>query len=210
MAKVRKPNQRAKWPESKKTLKPWLENKILAIRRTAKPLAARAIGRYGAPAGVTLFLLITIYSFFLPKDQFQLAKERILKNPNDLEAHLVLAEEFLKNNQLNETERELLTAQKLQKSNNVAMQQSKVLGFSSKLETLWSRWQEENPQELKKLIAKWEKFVEENPTYRDGYLRLALYYFKLGENDKVEANLNQALKLDPNFEPTLKLQQILR
>ena len=91
MAKVRK--------KSQKTPKPWLENKILAIRRTTKPLAARAVGRYGAPAGVALLVIITIYSLFAPKDQFQLAKERILKNPNDLEAHLILAEEFLKNNQ---------------------------------------------------------------------------------------------------------------
>lgn len=211
MAKVRKQNQRVKEQEGKR-INPWLENKIQRARSLGKHYASRA-SRFGAPAGVALFLLITIYSFFLPKNQFQLAKERILKNPNDLEAHLILAEEFLKNNQLEETERELVIAQKLQSNNqqysNIA-NETQILGFSSGVDELWQKWQEENPQELKKLIAKWEKFVEENPTYRDGYLRLALYYFKLGENDKVEANLNHALKLDPNFEPTKQLQQILK
>lgn len=199
----------------KKISNPWVlwENKIEAIRRTAKPLAARAIGRYGAPAGVALFLLITIYSFFLPKDQFQLAKERILKNPNDLEAHLILAEEFLKNNQLEETERELVIAQKLQSNNqqygNIA-NETRVLGFSSRVDELWLKWREENPQEIRKMIADWEKFVSENPTYRDGYLRLALYYSKLGQTEKARENLNHALELDPNYEPAKELEEIIR
>lgn len=183
----------------------WWENKIERTRSFLKPYAARA-SRFGAPAGVSLLILITLYSLFSPKDRFQLAKEKILKNPNDLEAHLILVEEFLKNNQLNEAEKELSAANIIQQTTN---NREKVLGLTSKLDELWQKWQEENPKELEKLITDWEKFVSENPTYRDGWLRLALYNFKLGDKEKAKDSLNQALKLDPNFETSRELRKAI-
>ncbi len=185
--------------------KPWFENKIQKIRTLRERQAYRSAKKWGAPAGVALLLLITFYSFFLPKDKFQMARERVLKNPNDFEAHLILAEEFLKNNQIKEAEKELTIAQSLTINHELS-----VLGATSWFEELWLRYQEENPQELQKLVEKWERVVSETPTYRDGYLHLALYYFKLGNRQKAQENLQKALELDPNYEETRELEEIIK
>ncbi|MFZ5365802.1 MAG: tetratricopeptide repeat protein [Patescibacteria group bacterium] len=210
MAKIRKDIKILRYLEIKSKINPWLENKIQRIRSLRERQAYRSAKRWGAPAGVALILFLILYSFFLPKDKFQLARERVLKNPNDLEAHLILAEEFLKNNELDKAEKELLAAQQIQQSSNLTIEQSRVLGLSSRLEELYLKYQEENPQELKKLIEKWEKIVSETPSFRDGYLKLSLYYFKLGQTEKAQENLQKALELDPNYEETRKLENLIK
>jgi len=188
-----------------KGFKPWFENKIQKIRTLRERQAYRSAKRWGAPAGVALLLLITLYSFFLPKDKFQMARERALKDPRDLETHLILTEEFLKNNQIEEAEKELTIAQSL-----TINHKSSVLGATSKLEELYLKYQEENPQELQKLISNWEKITSETPTYRDGYLYLSLYYFKLGNQEKARENLTKALEFDPNYEPVEELKKLIK
>lgn len=207
MAKIKKTKQIYPKPNLKPEKKDssWLENKIARIRSLARPVAARA-SRYGAPAGVGLLLLIVAYSLLLPKDRFQQAKEAVLKNPNDFQARLVLAEEFLKNNDLQKAEKELLSAQSTINNPQLTMNNQKVLGLSTKLEELWNQWRSENPEEIKKEIAKWEEFLAHNPTYRDGYLQLTLLYFKLDQKDKAQESLQKALDLDPNYEVAREIE----
>lgn len=204
MAKVKKDTKKPKNQKTKK-LESWLENKIALARTVSKHRAARAVARYGAPAGVALLAFIVLYSLFLPKDQFQLAKERLVKNPNDFEAHLILAEEYLVNNQIKEAEEELIAASSLQPDSH-----QQVLGLSSRLDELWLRWQEKKPEELKKLIVKWETIISEKPDYRDGYLQLALLHYKLYENEKAKEYLQKALEFNPNFEPAREMEKILQ
>jgi len=192
----------------------WHENQIQRIRSLAGRLAPRA-SRLGAFLGIILLLGIIAASSLLPKDRFQEAKEQVLKNPQDSAAHLILAEEFLNNNEIDKAQKELLAAQQyspakrdLASPDNLSSQ-PKVLGVTSKIEELWNRWREQNPQAIEKEIAKWQEFVLKNPTYRDGYLRLALYYQRLKYLEEARVNLAKALDLDPNFPGTKKLQGIL-
>lgn len=190
-----------------KKLKPkalWLENKIAQARSLSKHRAARAAGRYGAPAGVALFLLITLYSILSPKNRFEEAKNHVLKNPNDIRAHLILAEEFLKNNMLEEAEKELTLISNLEKGG------LQILAATSKLEELKKRWREQDPEEIKKEIEKWEEFIAETPTYRDGWLYLALYHFKLGSQEEAKIALEKAKNLDPLNPATQELEEIIK
>lgn len=187
-----------------KQFKSWPENKIVQARKLARPQAARfyrATKKFGSLGVVFLVALSLIGSFFFPKNHFQLAKEKLIKNTNDFEAHLILTEEFLKNNQFEEAEKELLAAQNLHST--------KILGWPSKLEELWRQKHYSDPEDIRRLISAWEKIVAEKPNYRDGYLQLAFLYYKIQEDTKAKENLTKALKLDPNFEPTLKLQKII-
>jgi len=197
--------KKKKKPEKK--LKPkvfWLENKIAQARSLSKHRAARAAARYGAPAGVTILFLVTLYSLFFSKDPFQDAKNRILKNPNDIEAHLLLAEEFLKNNMLDEAEKELTLVADLEKES------PQVLGLASRFEKIKARWQTQDPEEIKKEIAKWEGFLAQTPTYRDGWLYLAFYHFKLGNQEEAQDALEKARQLDP-LNPAIKdLEEIIK
>lgn len=202
MAKIGKNNPPEKQIKAKNL---WFENKIARVRSLSEQYAHRA-ARFGAPAGVALLFLLVVYSLSLPKDRFQQTKEKILRNPNNPEAHLILAEEFLNNNELDKAEQELLIASNIQQTTDNKV---KVLGITSKIEEFWNRWREQNPQAIEKEIAKWQEFVAENPTYRDGYLRLALYYQKLKYLEEARVNLAKALDLDPNFPGTKKLQEVL-
>jgi len=187
MAKVKKETKETEEAkETKEKIRLWLENN-------------------GALVGAGLIVLLISLSLFLSKNQFQRAKERLARNPNDFEAHLILAEEYLKNNQLEEAEKELITASNIQQAEN----NNQILGLSSNLEELWSRWREEKPEELEKLIAEWEGIISERPNYRDGYLKLALFHYKLHENEKANGYLQKALELDPNFEPAREFEKIL-
>jgi Tfp pilus assembly protein PilF len=153
--------------------------------------------------GAGLLFLIVFFSLLLPKNQFQLAKEQLIKNPGDFEAHLTLAEEYLANNQIKKAEKELLLVQKNSENRKT------VLGkqTSAKIDRLWQKKRESDPKDIRKLIGKWEAIVFEKPDYRDGYLQLALLHYKLYENQKARENLKKALELDPNFEPVKKMKK---
>jgi len=184
----------------------WVVNKIEFIRRTSKPLAARA-SRWGGPSGVALVIFLLIGSFFYPKNEIQILKWRLLNNPNDFETHLALAEELLDNNQFEQAEQALLLAQNLQTTNFV---NQKVLGetTNSQLQELWQKKHYADPKDIQRLIDAWGKIVQEKPNYRDGYLQLAILNYKIYENEKAKEYLNKALKIDPNFEPARELKKI--
>jgi len=214
MAEVKKSTKLPSYQETKltkrskdrafKSFKPWLENKINRARSLSKHRASRAAARYGAPAGVALLLLITLYSIFSQKDPFQEAKNQVLKNPGDIQAHLDLAEEFLKNNMLDEAEKELTLVANLEKES------PQVLGLASRFSQIKARWQAQDPDEIKKEIAKWERFLAETPTYRDGWLYLAFYHFKLGNQEEAEAALEKAKELDPLNPAAQELEEIIQ
>jgi tetratricopeptide (TPR) repeat protein len=212
MAKVKKDSKKLRYLNIKGEIKPWFENKIVRIRKVTKPVAARA-SKWGAPSGVALIILITLTSFFLPKNEFQLIKEKLLKFPNDFEAHLQLAEKFLASNQLEEAERALLLAQTISNPKLVISNlENSVLGEKTnlKLDELWQRKHYSDPKDIRRLISAWEKIVQEKPNYRDGWLQLAILHYKLYENEKARQYLQKALELDPNFEPAKELEKIFK
>lgn len=214
MAKVKKDIKLPSYQAIKKTgeVKPWVANKIAEARRLGEHRAARAARRWGTPAGVALVVLLLTSSFFLPKDSFQQAKHSLLKNPNDFQAQITLAEELLANNQLEETEKILLLAQKnKQLTMNNEEFAGEVLGeeANSRLAELWQKKYYSDPKDIKRLIAVWERIIEEKPNYRDGYLQLAYLHYKLYENEKAKECLEKAIELDPNYEPTRELERTL-
>lgn len=206
MAKIEKfsiflPIRQAGRQFSKKTQR-WVKNKIKEIRKISKPQAKRLqrlTKKFGSLGGVILIAGSLIASFFLPKDRFQLTKERLIKNPNDLEAQLILAEEFLKNNQFEEAEKIL----------NLAQNNPQSAIHNSEIEKLWQQKHYSDPKDIKKLIAGWEEIVGKYPNYRDGYLQLAWLYYKIYEDKKAKENLSKALELDPNFKPASELEKII-
>jgi tetratricopeptide (TPR) repeat protein len=189
-----------------------LKKQLSSVKRSNKIQAAKNTWAHAAPLGLALIVIFLGYSLLLSKDRFQQAKERLVSNPNDFEAHLVLAEEYLNNHQFSRAEKELLLAENSLSLDSTSYQTEggDVLGISNYLiERLWQRKNEEDPQEIKGLIREWENIVAIRPDYRDGYLRLALYHYKLSENKEARANLQKALDLDPNNEVTKEIEKIL-
>lgn len=65
------------------------------------------------------------------------------------------------------------------------------------------------PSKIKEAIASLEEIIKDKPDYRDVYLQLAYYYYQLYEDEKAKERLERALKLDPNYPTTKKLQEII-
>lgn len=168
-------------------------------------------GKIRLVVGLLWFLGIQAAGLLSPKSEFEKAKEGIMKNPADLGARLVLAEELLKNNQLEEAEKELKIisnfqipiSKKAQSANKV------VLGTTSKANELWQQKQESDPGDLEVLIQKWQEILEEKPNYRDGWLKLALYLIKVGRINEAQEALQKAKELDPNYEVIEELEKLL-
>lgn len=198
-----------------KKLKPYLENKIKAIRRMYAPKAPRASRpghKHTNLAAVILITGVTLVSFFLPKDEWQLLKDKLIAQPNDFQSHILLAEKLLDDRRFEEAEKELLLASKIKQSQQTSSSNQKVLGeqTQSKLEKLWQKKHYNDPVDIQKLIAAWEKIVAEKPNYADGWFELAYLNYKIYQNDKAKKYLQKALVLNPNHEPARKLENIIR
>lgn len=166
--------------------------------RATRParLAARQARKHLAVFLAVAFSIATLASAVLPKNQIQALKERLFRNSNDFQAHLELAQKFLANNQFMEAEQALRLAQRIPQNN-------------PKLEELWQQKQYSDPEDIQRLIATWEKIVEEKPDYRDGWLQLTVLYYKLYQNDKAKVALKKAFDIDPNYKPTQELAKMV-
>jgi len=209
MAKMRKEIKKLRNLEIKGKAKHWWQDKIKIIRKTARFQAKRLqrlTKKFGSLGIVILVSGAVLGSLFLPKNDFQILKEKLVQDPYNIEAHLQLAKIFLEANQFEKAEKELLVVQSLQQLDNRVTEQTKVLGVSDTLEKLWQQKHYSDPKDIKKLISRWEEILEKYPDYRDGYLQLAYLYYKIYQNEKAKENLTKALELDPNFEPTQEVK----
>jgi tetratricopeptide (TPR) repeat protein len=59
-------------------------------------------------------------------------------------------------------------------------------------------------------INYWENVVSEHKDYRDGFFKLALLEYQIGNKQKSWEYLQKSLELDPNFEKGRDLEKMLR
>lgn len=161
--------------------------------------------------GIFLVLIIIIISFFYPQNEIRKIKLKLLINPFNFENHLTLAKKLIDNHQFIEAERALLLAEKIADSSFLKNHSENNLQEKQLLD-LKKLWQEKNlndPQDIQKLIISWEEIISIKDNYRDGYLQLAFLNHKIFETEKALFYLNKALEIDPNFEVSLRLKEII-
>lgn len=56
-------------------------------------------------------------------------------------------------------------------------------------------------------IMYWEQVVNKYTDYRDGYFKLAVLYYQMNNLEKSKENLQNSLKIDPNYAPGRKLEE---
>jgi len=146
--------------------------------------------------GVFLISFLALYSFASPSGHLQRIREKILKNPYDFDTRLQLIEAYLENNQFDRAEEELGKAQRCRGTETQECKNAEAQ--SKKLENLWREKQAKDPKEIEKQILIWKTITNQFPDYRDGYLQLAVLYFKTGQKEKGQESLRKALEVDPN------------
>ena len=60
-------------------------------------------------------------------------------------------------------------------------------------------------ESIQRDVAYWEKVTTEHKGYRDGYFKLALLNYQLGDTVKAKVYAEKALTVDPNFKPARDL-----
>ncbi len=164
---------------------------------------------WAAPVSVAILMILLIASFLVNRNEFDQTKQQLVKNPNDLKANLVLAEELLVNNQFEETERVLAIAQNQLEKQNQESKKELTEDFKEKLENLWLKKHYSDPEDISKLISLWEQITVQKPHYRDAYLQLAYLYYQSDKIQLAKQSLRQALDIDPNFELPKELKQTI-
>ncbi len=56
----------------------------------------------------------------------------------------------------------------------------------------------------------WNKVLGKYPNFRDAYYQRSVLEYRLGEKIQAERDIQKVLEIDPNFEPALKLEEILK
>lgn len=56
----------------------------------------------------------------------------------------------------------------------------------------------------------WRMVIEDHPDYRDGFVRLAMLAYQLGERNKSREYIEKIRALDPNFEGLRELEALLQ
>ena len=156
------------------------------------------------PILVLIIGIISLISFFLSSTNFNQTKQELIFNPDNLDSHLALAQEFLENNQFAQAEKELLLSQQLlnQQTNH---HQSQATG----LQWLWQKRNHTDPEAIKNLISNWETIVKQKPDYRDGWIQLAFLHYLLKEDQSAQETLTKALVIDPHSQTALKLEKLI-
>jgi tetratricopeptide (TPR) repeat protein len=197
-------------PQPEKT-NSWLLNKVNSNKHFLKKSIYKA-SKWVGFIGVFLFLLIVIGSLFLPQSETQKIKLKLLADPFNFDYHLSLAEKFLENHQFKEAEKTLLLAQQIADNRLLEGNFKKESLKEEKLLSLEKLWQIKNladPKDIQKLIISWEKIIASKPDYRDGYLQLAFLNHKIFQKEKALLYVNKALEIDPNFEVSRRLKEII-
>lgn len=144
------------------------------------------------------FLLLILTGLLPPLSLFEKEKREILKNYPTPQAHLKLAKIYQQTHDSENAKREILLGLGFRPENRELKDALEEIEMS-----------EQEKEVTRQKIEEWEKFLQDFPNYRDGYLELAVLYYQIYQNNEAWENLNKALQLDPNFEPARKLEKLL-
>jgi len=171
-------------------IKTWRHNFLKLLPHHYRIIIEKVIKKPIFPA----FLLFTLFiiSFFLPQNQrFQEAKIAILKNKQNIDAHLVLLDELINANDWERAEKELIF---LENSSPQLHNQQK-----EKLKQATVQYNESTKEGCQNLIKNWQTFLEKNPNYKIGWLALAYYQAKLGDKEAAKKSIEKAQSIDPGL-----------
>ncbi len=142
--------------------------------------------------GILLVGLIIFQISFFSESPFDHLKFTALQDFNNPQQHLRLAQYAAGRSDWK------LAQQMLEKATSllIADNQKRVAGIDSDFEQITREIFPESVIQSK--IDYWEEIVEQYPTYRDGYLRLALLNLRLNKNEIAQRHFYSAYTIDPN------------
>lgn len=134
---------------------------------------------------------ILIYFLIFPKnsnDSSYVFRNKAFYDYYNVSDHLALSEYYQSINNLSRAKQELIIALRISKSS---------LQFGDRFFSVWL--EEQKPVETQREIAFWEDYLAKKPNYRDGWIQLAVLYYRIYQDTKATHALRVAIELDPNY-----------
>lgn len=132
------------------------------------------------------------------QQSYQLLKEAIELAPNNPSLHFQLSQLYKNTNNWPEAQKELLIA--LELSPDSLSIKKELTGVQKTLL---------EPKQVEEELTFWKKEIAAKPDYRDGWIQLAVRYYELYQLEDAKIALSKAYQLDPNFEATKKLMEVI-
>lgn len=152
---------------------------------------------------IPVFLLALIFiNFQVSKNSFEIAKEEVLLNPFNANSHYRLAKKFVATNQYSLAETELYQAIINSQSNEESLQYFEEL---KQIENI-----KNEPTKIRTISLFWQKIINQNSHYRDGYLQMAILNWKLYRPFDTAKFLSLAKEVDPNNQALKKFEDSLK
>lgn len=129
----------------------------------------------------------------------QTLSQAVLLDNTNPQIHFALSLVYQKTNNYPEAKKELLLALE------VSPDSATILKELNKVQATLQA-----PGKINEEIKYWEKEVTLKPDYRDGYIQLAVRYFELYRTEEAKKAIEKAYTLDPNFQTTKKLREIIK
>ncbi len=133
------------------------------------------------------------------QEAHQTLSQAVLLDNTNPQIHFALSKVYQKTHNYEEAKKELLLALE------VSPDSMTILKELNKVQTTLSE-----PGKIDEEISYWEREVKIKPDYRDGHLQLAVRYYQLYKIEEAKLALEKAFQLDPNFETTKKLREIIK
>jgi len=178
-----------------------------------KEFSEKFVGRYLKIVGVKKFKFPTLpYSglvillglailigFYYQQSAFNKAVANLGSSPT-------LAENYLETAEVAASESDYELAKKLYSQGmKFVGNDERVLGLASKV---WELIYPEKVLEMK--IEYWKSVVAEQPTYRDGLLKLAILYMRVDDKEQSKEYWGKAARIDPNNEKVKEVGKIIQ
>lgn len=144
-----------------------------------------------------------IFNIFFPKSsQLTKLKEELLISPFSFQSHFALGDFFRKRGAFLQAVEEFSLVKELAKLNQPVDEKilEKTNAHLHKIQ--------QGPQLLENELNYWQEIVADKPDFRDAYLQMAAIAYQLRRLDEAKAYIDKARKLDPNFEPAKKLEEL--
>lgn len=142
-----------------------------------------------------VFFFTIVYPSTFSNDKTKTLKRILSSNPQNTSLKIKLARALVESNQYDAVEKMATWDQ---------------TAANSKFASLIDQEITESPQDNIEAINHWENIMAEKKDFRDGYLKLALLYYLIYDNQKAQENIQKALQLDPNYEITKRLEEIIK
>ncbi|MDD3679575.1 MAG: hypothetical protein PHX72_01830 [Candidatus Shapirobacteria bacterium] len=146
------------------------------------------------PLIITIFWIIFIINLIWPASKPEKTKTAFLNQPEVFSNRMAMVEILIANNDFDQAKKELLKINP---------------GFLSEPErVIWQKnylsWTQNSPEGQKKLIASWQKFLEQYPDYKIGWLYLGYYQLLSGERKAADISFQKARSIDPGLEKIIE------